>query len=84
MQTVVVPTTAADEVDRFPPHEPFATPYAAVQEIPSPVGGMDVEGALAAATAGVAVRAAFAMPMVVMRSLPRKATSLRSERASVI
>ncbi|MCC8336310.1 DUF2975 domain-containing protein [Streptomyces sp. R1] len=29
-QVVVIPTTAADEVDRFPPYEPFAVPYAAV------------------------------------------------------
>lgn len=29
-QIVVIPTTAADEVDRFPPYEPFAAPYAAV------------------------------------------------------
>ncbi|MFC8660986.1 DUF2975 domain-containing protein [Streptomyces sp. NPDC057199] len=26
-QIVVIPTTAADEVDRFPPYAPFATPY---------------------------------------------------------
>ncbi|WP_282572819.1 hypothetical protein [Streptomyces sp. D2-8] len=38
----------------------------------------------AAATAAVAVGAAFAMLTVVMRSLLRKATSLRSERASVV
>ncbi|PPS86837.1 DUF2975 domain-containing protein [Streptomyces sp. MH60] len=29
-QTVVIPTTASDEVDRFPPYEPFAVPYATV------------------------------------------------------
>ena len=29
-QIVVIPTTAADEVDRFPPYEPFAVPYATV------------------------------------------------------
>ncbi|MER5963344.1 DUF2975 domain-containing protein [Streptomyces sp. NPDC002057] len=26
-QLVVIPTTAADEVDRFPPYAPFAVPY---------------------------------------------------------
>ncbi|MFH8468489.1 DUF2975 domain-containing protein [Streptomyces sp. NPDC017991] len=26
-QIVVIPTTAADEVERFPPYGPFATPY---------------------------------------------------------
>ncbi|GAA2585908.1 MULTISPECIES: DUF2975 domain-containing protein [Streptomyces] len=29
-QIVVVPATASDEVDRFPPYEPFAVPYATV------------------------------------------------------
>ncbi|MEU5627023.1 MULTISPECIES: DUF2975 domain-containing protein [Streptomyces] len=29
-QIVVIPTTASDEVDRFPPYEPFAAPYATV------------------------------------------------------
>ncbi|MFH9424682.1 DUF2975 domain-containing protein [Streptomyces sp. NPDC017529] len=29
-QAVVIPATAADEVDRFPPYAPFAVPYAAV------------------------------------------------------
>lgn len=29
-QVVVIPTTAADEVDRFPPYAPFATPYVTV------------------------------------------------------
>ncbi|GAA2588256.1 DUF2975 domain-containing protein [Streptomyces roseoviolaceus] len=142
-QFVVIPTTAADEVDRFLPYAPFATPYStvaivgvgcvqvalvavwmlltmvqrdaiftprafrwvdviigasvvatvlalgvaghlAVAEIPSPDDGMDVESALVAATAGVAVGAAFAMLMVVMRSLLRKATSLQSEMAEVV
>ncbi|RFU82700.1 DUF2975 domain-containing protein [Streptomyces triticagri] len=27
-QAVVIPTTAADEVDRFPPYAPYAAPYA--------------------------------------------------------
>ncbi|GGS60030.1 hypothetical protein GCM10010270_33460 [Streptomyces violaceus] len=140
---MVIPTTAADEVDRFPPYAPFATPYAtvaivgvgcvqvalvavwmlltmvqrdaiftprafrwvdviigasvvatvlalgvaghlALAEIPSLDDGMDVESALVAATAGVAVGAAFAMLMVVMRSLLRKATSLQSEMAEVV
>lgn len=29
-QIVVIPTTAADEVDRFPPYSPLAVPYATV------------------------------------------------------
>ncbi|MFE1175434.1 DUF2975 domain-containing protein [Streptomyces sp. NPDC058773] len=29
-QTVVIPTTAADEVDKFPPYAPFAVPYVTV------------------------------------------------------
>lgn len=29
-QTVVIPTTAADEVDQFPPYAPYAAPYVAV------------------------------------------------------
>ncbi|MFB7915580.1 DUF2975 domain-containing protein [Streptomyces sp. NPDC056061] len=29
-QVVVIPTTAADEVDAFPPYAPFAVPYATV------------------------------------------------------
>ncbi|OMI85111.1 hypothetical protein BSZ07_35160 [Streptomyces sp. M1013] len=29
-QIVVIPTTASDEVERFPPYEPFAVPYATV------------------------------------------------------
>ncbi|MER7965487.1 DUF2975 domain-containing protein [Streptomyces ardesiacus] len=29
-QLVVIPSTASDEVDRFPPYEPFAVPYATV------------------------------------------------------
>ncbi|WP_051871323.1 DUF2975 domain-containing protein [Streptomyces sclerotialus] len=27
---MVIPTTAADEVDRFPPYAPFAAPYVTV------------------------------------------------------
>lgn len=56
--------------------------HPAVAEVPSP--DMDVESALAAAAAGVAVGAAFAMPMAIMRSLLRKATSLRREMAAVV
>jgi hypothetical protein len=58
--------------------------HLATAEIPSPGDGMDVESALAAATVGVAVGAAFAMLMVVMRSLLHKATSLQSEMAEVV
>lgn len=61
-----------------------AAGHLAVAEIPSPGDGTDVESALAAATAAVAVGAAFAMLTVVMRSLLRRATSLRSEMAAVV
>ncbi|MFF7377600.1 DUF2975 domain-containing protein [Streptomyces massasporeus] len=61
-----------------------AAGHLAVAEIPSPGDGMDVESALAASTAAVAVGAAFATLMVVMRSLLRKATSLQSEMVAVV
>ncbi|MEV0699060.1 DUF2975 domain-containing protein [Saccharopolyspora sp. NPDC050389] len=142
-QIVVIPTTAADEVDSFPPYAPFAAPYAAVAivgvacvqvvlvavwmllsmvrrdaiftprafrwvdiiigssvvatllaigvaghlsvaSIPSPGDGMDVISALAAAVASVGVGVLFAMLVVVMRSLLRKATDLQTEIAEVI
>ncbi|MFH8347839.1 DUF2975 domain-containing protein [Streptomyces sp. NPDC018045] len=142
-QVVVIPTTAADEVDSFPPYAPFAVPYVvvaiagvacvqvalvavwklltmverdaiftprafrwvdtiigasvvatllaagvaghlAVAEIPSPDDGMDVVSALAAALVGVGVGAAFAMLVVIMRTLLRKATDLQTEMAEVV
>ncbi|MEU5849829.1 DUF2975 domain-containing protein [Saccharopolyspora shandongensis] len=142
-QIVVIPTAAADEVDRFPPYAPFAAPYMAVAitgvacvqavlvavwmllsmvrrdaiftprafrwvdiiigasvvatllaigtaghlfvaSIPSPDDGMDVVSALAAAVACVGVGTLFAMLVVVMRSLLRKATDLQAEIAEVI
>ncbi|MFK0118008.1 DUF2975 domain-containing protein [Streptomyces sp. NPDC090994] len=142
-QIVVIPTTAADEVDRFPAYAPFAAPYAAVAiagvacvqvvlaamwmlldmverdvifterafrwvdiiigtavvatllalgitghlllaDIPSPDDGMEIESVLAAATVCVAGGAAFAMLMVIMRGLLRKATVLRAEMAEVV
>ncbi|MBT2409932.1 DUF2975 domain-containing protein [Streptomyces sp. ISL-12] len=142
-QIVVIPTAAADEVDRFPAYAPFAAPYVAVAitgvacvqvvlaamwmlldmverdvifterafrwvdiiigaaivatllafgvtshlgvaEIPSPDDGMEVTSALGAAAVCVAVGAAFAMLMVIMRGLLRKATALRAEMAEVV
>ncbi|MFJ8790058.1 DUF2975 domain-containing protein [Streptomyces sp. NPDC102462] len=142
-QIVVIPTTAADEVDRFPPYAPFAAPYVtvaiagvacvqvalvavwrllamvrrgaiftplafrwvdtvigaslvatllaagvtghlALASIPSPDDGMELIGALGAATACVGVGTAFAMLVVIMRSLLRKATDLQTEIAEVI
>lgn len=142
-QAVVIPATAADEVDRFPAYAPLATPYTllavlgvacvqvalvavwrllgmarhgaiftprafrwvdviigssavatllalgaaahlALAEIPSPDGGMDVVSALAAAITAAGVGAAFAMLIVIMRSLLRKAAALQSEMAEVI
>ncbi|MFI8949816.1 DUF2975 domain-containing protein [Streptomyces sp. NPDC053750] len=142
-QIVVIPTTASDEVDRFPPYAPFAAPYVtvaivgvacvqvalvavwmllsmvrrdaiftprafrwvdvvigssvvatllavgvsghlALAEIPSPDDGMDVVGALGAAIVTAGAGAAFAMLVVLMRSLLRKATELKSEMAQVV
>ncbi|MFH8520668.1 DUF2975 domain-containing protein [Streptomyces gelaticus] len=142
-QIVVIPTTAADEVDRFPPYASFAAPYVtvaivgiacvqvalvavwmllamvrrdaiftprafrwvdviigssalatllaigvtghlALADIPSPNGNMGVISALAAAIAGVGVGALFAMLVVIMRGLLRKATDLQAEIAEVI
>ncbi|MXM65378.1 DUF2975 domain-containing protein [Streptomyces sp. HUCO-GS316] len=142
-QIVVIPTTAADEVDRFPPYAPFAAPYVtvaivgvaciqvalvavwmlltmvrrdaiftprafrwvdiiigasvvatllalgvtghlALADIPSPGDGMDLISALFAAAATVGVGASFAMLVVVMRSLLRKATDLQTEMAEVV
>lgn len=142
-QLVVIPQTATDEVDRFPPYAPFAVPYVtvaivgvacvqvalvavwmllamvrrgaiftplafrwvdaligssimatllaigvtghlALSDIPSPDDGMEVIGALAAAVAGVGVGASFAMLIVIMRSLLRKATDLQTEMAEVV
>ncbi|KOG51819.1 hypothetical protein ADK76_34695 [Streptomyces griseoflavus] len=60
------------------------TGHLAVAEIPSPEDGMDVVGALAATGAVTVVGAAFAMLVVVMRGLLRKATQLRAEMAEVI
>lgn len=142
-QIIVIPTAAADEVDRFPPYAPFAAPYVtvaivgvacvqvtlvamwmllamvrrgaiftsrafrwvdtiigssivatllaigvaghlALADIPSPDDGMEAISALAAAIACVGVGAAFAMLVVVMRSLLRKATDLQTEIAEVV
>ncbi|MFE3825842.1 DUF2975 domain-containing protein [Streptomyces sp. NPDC059092] len=142
-QVVVIPTTAADEVDRFPSYEPFAVPYVtvavvgivcvqvalvatwmlldmvsrdaiftprafrwvdviigasvvatllalgvtghlAVAGIPSPGDGMELIGALGAATACVGAGAGFAMLVVIMRGLLHKATDLQTEIAEVV
>ncbi|WP_414504058.1 DUF2975 domain-containing protein [Streptomyces sp. NEAU-L66] len=142
-QIVVIPTTAADEVDHFPPYAPFAAPYVtvaivgiacvqvalaavwmlltmverdaiftprafrwvdtiigssivatllaigitghlALTDIPSPDDGMEVLGALAAATASVGVGTSFVMLIVIMRSLLHKATELQTEIAEVV
>ncbi|MFG3257771.1 DUF2975 domain-containing protein [Streptomyces sp. NPDC048172] len=142
-QTVVIPATAANEVDVFPPYAPYEGPYVtvailgvlcvqvalvavwmlltmvereaiftarafrwvdlvigsslvatalalgaaghlAVAEIPSPDGGMQVEGALAGAVACVGVGAAFAMLVLVLRGLLHKATELQTEMAEVV
>ncbi|MFD3411327.1 hypothetical protein [Streptomyces cyaneofuscatus] len=52
--------------------------------IPSPDDGMDVEGALLATLACVAVGAAFSMLMVIMRTLLGKAMDMQTELAEVI
>ncbi|MGW8375052.1 DUF2975 domain-containing protein [Streptomyces sp. ODS28] len=58
--------------------------HLATASLPSPGGGMDVESALGAALACAAVGAAFAMLLVVMRGLLRKATALETEMAAVV
>ncbi|NJQ06092.1 DUF2975 domain-containing protein [Streptomyces lonarensis] len=143
-QLVVIPTTAAHEVDRFPPYEPFAVPYVtvaiigvaciqvalvatwllldmvsqdaiftprafrwvdviigsslvatllalgvtghlALADIPTPYDDdMQSIGALVAAAVCVGMGAAFAMLVVVMRGLLRKATDLQTEIAEVV
>jgi Protein of unknown function (DUF2975) len=142
-QIVVIPTTAADDVDQFPPYAPFAAPYVtvaiigvacvqvalvatwmllamvrrdaiftprafrwvdviigsaavatllalgvathlALADIPSPSDGMEVIGALGAAIASVGVGASFAMLVVILRGLLRKATALQTEIAEVV
>lgn len=142
-QIVVIPTTAAHEVELFPPYAPLAVPYVTaaiiavacvqivlgaawmllamverdaifssrafrwvdaiigattlatlvaggvaghlfVAEIPSPDDGMAITGALGAATACVGVGASFAMVVVIMRNLLRKAAEMKAEIAGVI
>jgi hypothetical protein len=58
--------------------------HPAVAEIPSPDDGMDVESAPSPPRRRGRRGGAFAMLMAVMRSLLRKATSLRSEMAAVV
>ncbi|MER5934210.1 DUF2975 domain-containing protein [Streptomyces sp. NPDC002054] len=142
-QFVIIPTTAADEVDRFPPYAPYALPYTVVAiagvacvqvvlaaawrlltmverdgifspaafrwvdtiigstiaatlltltvtchlmlaNIPSPEDGMELISALAAATATTGIGACLVMLIVIMRSLLRKATNMKSELAEVV
>ncbi|WP_411082711.1 DUF2975 domain-containing protein [Streptomyces sp. cmx-18-6] len=142
-QILVIPATVANEVDVFPPYEPYALPYAiggilgvacvqvalgaiwmllamverdalftpaafrwvdtvigasvaatlivlaaathlTLDTVPSPDDGMDVESALFTASACVAVGAAFAMLMVIMRTLLGKAMDMRTELSEVI
>ncbi|QLH25674.1 DUF2975 domain-containing protein [Streptomyces sp. Rer75] len=60
------------------------TAHLALASIPSPGDGMDVISALFAATASAGVGASFAMLIVIMRSLLRKATDLETEMAEVV
>jgi|SRR5690606_1238182 len=60
------------------------TVHLLVAEIPSPRDGMELIGALGAATAAVGVGTAFAMLVTVMRGLLRKATDLQTEMAEVV
>ncbi len=142
-QLVIIPTTAADEVDRFPPYAPYALPYTVVAvagvacvqvvlaaawrlltmverdaifssaafrwvdtiigstiaatllalavtchlmlaAIPSPDDGMELISALAAATATTGIGACLVMLIVIMRSLLRKAATMKSELAEVV
>lgn len=52
--------------------------------IPSPADGMEVLGALMAAVACVGLGTSFAMLVLIMRSLLRKATDLQTEMATVV
>ncbi|MFD0254413.1 hypothetical protein ACFVGX_26305 [Streptomyces sp. NPDC127113] len=45
---------------------------------------MELVGALGAAVVGVGVGAVFAMPVVVVRGLPRKATRRQNEIAAAV
>ncbi|MFD4244247.1 DUF2975 domain-containing protein [Streptomyces sp. NPDC058525] len=142
-QLVIIPTTAADEVDRFPPYAPYALPYtlvaiagvACVQvvlaaawrlltmverdaifssaafrwldviigstiaatllalavtchlmlaDIPSPEDGMELIGALGAATAATGMGTCLVMLIVIMRGLLLKANNMKSELAEVV
>ncbi|MFB7179820.1 DUF2975 domain-containing protein [Streptomyces sp. NPDC056257] len=142
-QLVVIPTTAADEVDGFPPYAPYAVPYTVVAiagvacvqvvlaaawklltmverdaifspaafrwvdtvigstiaatllalavschlmlaDIPSPDDGMELIGALGAATATTVIGACLVMLIVIMRGLLRKANDMKSELAVVV
>ncbi|WP_326807636.1 DUF2975 domain-containing protein [Streptomyces sp. NBC_01775] len=142
-QILVIPNTAANEVDTFPPYEPFEAPYVtvaivgvacvqvalvatwmllsmverdaiftprafrwvdviigasivatllatgvmahlALATIPSPGDGMEVIGALFTATACAGAGTYFALLVVIMRSLLRKATDLQTEMAEVV
>lgn len=142
-QFVVIPVSAADEVDRFAPYAPYAAPYIAVAitgvacvqvalvavwvllgmlrrdalfsatafrwvdviigatvvatlltagvavhlavgDIPTPNGNMQLVGALGSAVVTAGGGAAFAMLLVLMRGLLRKATDLQTEMSAVV
>jgi len=142
-QIVIIPTTAADEVDKFPPYAPYATPYTTVAilgvacvqitliamwmllamverdaiftlrafrwvdviigssvaatllaagvaghlfffSVPEPDDGMASLSALGAAVLSVGMGTAFAMLLVIVRGLLRKATDLETEMAEVV
>ncbi|MER5873435.1 DUF2975 domain-containing protein [Streptomyces sp. NPDC002044] len=142
-QLVILPTTAADEVDRFPPYAPYAVPYTAaaivgvacvqivlaaawkllgmverdaifssaafrwldviigstvaatvlalavgchlmLADVPSPDDGMELIGALAAATGTAGIGACLVMLFVIMRGLLSKAHTMKSELAEVV
>ncbi|TDQ54435.1 DUF2975 domain-containing protein [Actinorugispora endophytica] len=142
-QFVVIPVTAADEVVRFPPYEPYAAPYVAVAiagvacvqvalvavwmllpmfrrdaafssraflwvdviigstvvatllaagatahlavaDIPFRNGAMEAVGTLGTAFVTTCVGVSFAMLLVLMRGLLRKATDLQTEMSEVV
>ncbi|MEU9865860.1 DUF2975 domain-containing protein [Streptomyces sp. NPDC047971] len=142
-QLVIIPTTAADEVDGFPPYAPYALPYVVVAiagvacvqvvlaaawklltmierdaifspqafrwvdviigsiiaatllalavtchltlgSIPSPDDGMELISAWGAAVATTGIGACMVFLIVIMRSLLRKATTMKSELAEVV
>ncbi|MFD9367723.1 DUF2975 domain-containing protein [Streptomyces sp. NPDC060020] len=98
-QLVVIPTTAADEVDGFPSYAPYAVPYtvvaiagvACVQVVLAAAWKLHTMVELEAIFSPAAFRwvdtvigACLVMLIVIMRGLLRKANDMKSELAVVV